>query len=110
MKTADEILDSVALKHGHKDWELARYRLGENHLHVLILEAMKEHSEQSIQQQVRWMLPVINEAYYLLSVAQPDKCPDWLEGIGDCGKLSCLHCRYQKCIDDVENLKLVKKQ
>lgn len=47
MITKDEALNTIAVKHGHKDWDLARYRLGERHLHVLILEAMEYYSEQS---------------------------------------------------------------
>ena len=47
MITKDEALNTIAVKHGHKDWELARYRLGERHLHVLILEAMDLYASQS---------------------------------------------------------------
>ena len=46
MRSAEDILNEIALKHGHRDWELARYRLGENHLHVLIIEAMEEYANQ----------------------------------------------------------------
>lgn len=50
MKTKQNVLDSIAAKHGHRDWELARYRLGERHLHVLILEAMEEYATEKLQQ------------------------------------------------------------
>lgn len=46
--TKDDVLDTIAQKHGHKDWELARYRLTEKHLHVLILEAMEHYAQLRI--------------------------------------------------------------
>jgi hypothetical protein len=44
--TKQEALDQIALKHGHKDWVTARFRLPEKHLHILILEAMDLYREE----------------------------------------------------------------
>jgi hypothetical protein len=45
---------------------------------------------------------LINEAIYLLFKKQPDSCPNWIEGIGDCNKPECEFCRIQRCIDELE--------
>lgn len=44
------------------------------------------------------------EVIYLLSVKQPNNCPNWIDGFGDCGEPECTFCRIQKCINDLEKI------
>ena len=34
-----------------------------------------------------------------LSFLQPDSCPDWVEGLGDCNLRDCTFCQIKKEID-----------
>jgi len=43
------------------------------------------------------------ESIYLLSIKQPDSCPNWIEGISNCNKPECEFCRIQRCIDELES-------
>ena len=45
---------------------------------------------------------LLNEAIYLLRISQPENCSKWIEGVGDCGKVSCNFCRIEKCITELE--------
>ena len=45
-------------------------------------------------------MELFKEAVYLLTKWGPKSCPDWIEGVGDCGK--CPECRVFKCIDNLE--------
>ena len=45
-------------------------------------------------------MEILKEACYLLE-KYAKVCPNWIEGIGDCGH--CEACRVFKCIDDIEN-------
>lgn len=46
---------------------------------------------------------LLREAIYLLSIKQPDNCPNWIKGVGDCNKPECEFCRIQRCIDELES-------
>jgi hypothetical protein len=46
---------------------------------------------------------LLRETIYLLSIKQPDSCPNWIEGVGDCNKPECEFCRIQRCIDELES-------
>jgi hypothetical protein len=46
---------------------------------------------------------LLNEAIYLLRISQPENCSKWIEGVGDCGKVSCNFCRIEKCITELES-------
>ena len=46
---------------------------------------------------------LLREAIYLLTVKQPDNCPNWIEGVGDCKQTECEFCRIQRCIDELES-------
>jgi hypothetical protein len=48
------------------------------------------------------MLSLLRETIYLLSIKQPDNCPNWIEGEGDCNKPECEFCRIKICIDELE--------
>jgi len=43
--TITEAFNRIARKHGHADWEIARYGLAPHHLHVLIIEVMELYVE-----------------------------------------------------------------
>lgn len=47
---------------------------------------------------------LLREAIFLLTLKQPDRCPHWTYGIGDCMNSYCEFCRIQRCIDDLEIL------
>jgi len=46
---------------------------------------------------------LLREAIYLLTIKQPENCPNWIEGVGDCNKPECEFCRIQRCIDELES-------
>ena len=46
---------------------------------------------------------LIREAIYLITIKQPENCPNWIEGVGDCNKPECEFCRIQRCIDELES-------
>ena len=46
---------------------------------------------------------LLREAIYLLTIKQPENCPNWIEGVGDCNKPECGFCRIQRCIDELES-------
>ena len=46
---------------------------------------------------------LLSETIYLLRKNQPNKCPEWVEGIGDCKLDSCEFCRTEECIDALES-------
>ena len=46
------------------------------------------------------MKKLLLEASYLLTKWGPQECPDWIEGIGDCGK--CPECRVFGCIEALD--------
>lgn len=43
---------------------------------------------------------LLKEAIYLLGKYGPQECPDWIEGIGDCG--NCEACRVFQCMNALE--------
>jgi len=46
---------------------------------------------------------LLREAIYLLTIKQPENCPNWIEDVGDCNKPECEFCRIQRCIDELES-------
>lgn len=46
---------------------------------------------------------LLREAMFLLSVKQPESCPRWVHGKGDCGLEGCEFCRFQACIEALES-------
>ena len=46
---------------------------------------------------------LLREAIYLLTIKQPENCPNWIEGVCDCNKPECEFCRIQRCIDELES-------
>ena len=45
---------------------------------------------------------LIEEAYNLLRISQPENCPKWKKGIGSCKEPDCVYCRMQKCINALD--------
>jgi hypothetical protein len=45
----------------------------------------------------------MNKEIFLLRKNQPDNCPQWIEGIGDCHKKECNFCEIEKKIEKLEN-------
>ena len=43
---------------------------------------------------------LLSEAAYLLTISAPEQCPNWKEGVGDCGM--CGVCRIFKCTEKLE--------
>ena len=49
---------------------------------------------------------LLDETIYLLRISQPENCSKWVEGVGDCGKISCNFCRIENVL---QNLKVMIK-
>jgi len=47
---------------------------------------------------------LLREAIFLLTLKQPDNCPNWKCGVGDCNSPDCEFCRIQRCINELEAL------
>jgi hypothetical protein len=61
--TTQEALDAIANKHGHADWALAKYRLGEKHLDVLIKEAMQLYATSQLDDVKKYYSPITECRY-----------------------------------------------
>ena len=41
---------------------------------------------------------------YLLNILEPDECPGWIEGVGDCGKPDCIFCQIESCLQAIDEI------